>query len=95
MRRLKSVKAVFAIVVVSLVFSFALCSVHSDGMLGSDGKHRHIDFPCATDLNRYVAPEAWNPSHIRFTSVLTARPHVDEPHLPLLSSSIFKIPKSA
>jgi hypothetical protein len=88
-------KTFLGTLIIVYVFSAALCSLDFNGLDGHVENNHIPDVHCAIDLKNYAAPDGQSSSLVDLTSWWSLLPKSIEPHLPILSFSIFKIPKSA
>jgi hypothetical protein len=77
------------------VFSAAICSLDLKGVDGHTENAPISDLHCGIDLKNYIPPEDRNSSLVDLTSRWSLLPKTIDPKLPILSFSIFKIPKPA
>jgi hypothetical protein len=98
----KACKAVFkynkiflGVLMLVYVSSVAICSLDFNGMDGDAGNDHFPDIHCGIDLNNYAPSEDRSASLNDFSGHWRLLPRVIEPHLPILSFSIFKVPKPA
>ncbi len=81
------------ILILVYVFSVAICPLDFNHTNGRAEKNNIPDIHCGIELNSYVPPEDGSSAHFDLTSYRNLFPLIDEPTLPLLVYSIFKIPK--
>jgi hypothetical protein len=88
-------KTFLEILILVYVVSGAICSLGFNGVDGN-AKSDHIpDIHCGIDLKNYAPPEDRNSSFVDLTPCWGLLPQINEPHLPILSFSILKVPKPA
>jgi hypothetical protein len=89
-------KKTFLVVLIFVYgLSAAICSSDFNGMVGHAGNDHFPNIYCGIDLNNYVPLENPSSSLIDLTPCWGLLHQINEPHLPILSFPIFKVPKPA
>jgi hypothetical protein len=88
-------KTFLGMLILVYVFSAAICSLDLKGVDGHTENAPISDIHCGIDLKNYVPPEDRNSSLVDLTSRWSLLPKTIDPNLPVLSFSIFKVPKPA
>ncbi len=91
----KYYKSFLGIAVLAFAFSVSICFLDFSGTNGYVEDAHTPDIYCGIDLNSYMLTEDQSSSILDLTKYWKLSPHVIEPHLPILSFSIFKVPKPA
>jgi hypothetical protein len=88
---LKDGKNLFGLVII-YGLALAICSV--DLAREIDGEdYSHFDFHCAIDLNSIALSDVQSFTFFKLNRSSAVPPQVEEPHLPIISFSIFKPPE--
>jgi hypothetical protein len=84
-----------AMLIVVYAFSFTVCSLNFIDIGGSAKNDQFPDIHCGTDLISYFVEDERNLFLIDLTQCGNLSPQDNEPHFPILSFAIFKVPKPA
>ncbi|OGP91064.1 MAG: hypothetical protein A2156_06595 [Deltaproteobacteria bacterium RBG_16_48_10] len=92
--QLKRGKKLFALVILLYGLTIAICSV--DFARGIDVvNYYHSGFHCAIDLNPVALSDGQSFTFVKLNRSSAVISQVEEPHLPIVSFSIFKPPEIA
>lgn len=83
-----------AMLVFVYAFSAVVCSVDLNGADGHAKSDQVPDIHCGIDLNSYLTTDEQGSCLNDLASCWGLLPQVKRPHLPILTFSIFKVPKS-
>ncbi len=86
-------KTLLEILILVYVVSGAICSVDFNAVDGPAKSDLIPDIHCGIDLKNYAPPQDRNSSLVDLTSWWGLLPKTIDPNLPILSFSIFKVPK--
>jgi len=90
--QLKDGKKLFGLVIIIYGLTLAICSV--DLAREIDVKdYSHFGFHCTIDLNSIVLSDVQSFTFFKLNRSSAVPPQVEEPHLPIISFSIFKPPE--
>ncbi len=89
MEQLKGGKKLLGLIILIYGLTIAICSADFAQEIEGD----HPDFHCAIDLNPVALSDIQSFIFVKLNRSFAAFPQVEEPHLPIVSFSIFKPPE--
>ena len=91
-KQLKSSKRLLGLVILIYGLTLAICSVDFAQEVDVENSH-HTGSHCAIDLNSIALSDVQSFIFVKLNRSSAPLSHVEEPHLPIVSFSIFKPPK--